>query len=271
MEKVIIVYSIMHTGTWFSCSMIEKTNKRVLSRSDSWVKEFYKKRIEEMKTNEKCTQKYWQETTRILKQDDWSLDSLDILVLQAHHDKHSRLMNVISKNKPEVPIVIPIRDPMLSLHSKIWRGVEYHDNDAANSNETRKRRCKKWIDAYKRILSLPKENVFLMPIDNEDSKDETKRIQVVKNLCKHCDIEFTEQMKSNAQEWGKVNTTNKLIKKSKKKDPAPRWKDFKSKYEEGNIKHTKAIMGIEFEMLRKDKKLRKMLCDIGYKDLLWWD
>lgn len=270
MNKIIIVYSVMHTGTWFTCSMIEKTNKGVLSRSDSWIRESYDRIIEDMNIDRYCTQQYWNNIIQNLSQNDWSLDDIDILILQAHYKNGNQLYKRILKYKPEIPIIIPIRDPILSLHSKIWRGVEFHENLDVGLNEVRIQRCKDWINAYKRILTLPKEHVFLLPIDNEDSKREESRIQTAKNMASFCDIDVTEDMILNAINWGKVNDTNTLINKKKNKNPADKWENFKTKYAERDINFVKTVMSHEFKLLNKDIELQRLLYNVGYRDLPWW-
>lgn len=266
MNKIAIVYSIMHTGTWFTCLMIEKTNLKCLSRSDSWLSEGYNKTIENIKCDVQCSYKFWSSRVRPLRQDGWKLGDVDLLILQAHHDNMSNLYQTILKRKPEIPIVIPMRDPLLSLHSKNWRAEEYHYNEVTPKQRTK--RCNKWIQLYKNILNLPKNNVFILPIDIEQTKEE--KIDTIKRMANHIGIEFTEEMEEAAIRWGIVNDTEKLIRNTREREPAPKWENFKERYKERDIEHTKHFMDIEFDILRNDKELQRMLYNIGYRDLLWW-
>lgn len=266
MDKIVIVYSIMHTGTWFTCSMIEKTDLECIARSDAWLVEKYNKTIENIKCDKNCSKRFWTYKTELLRQEDWSLEDIDLLILQAHHDKISNLYQTIKRNKPEVPVIVPMRDPLLSLHSKNWRAEEYHENDI--TEEQRARRCEKWIQLYKNILTLPEDHIFLFPIDLKETKEE--KIRRVKDMTEYIGISFSEEMSRAAADWNKVNDTENVIINVKEKTPAPRWENFKEKYKQRDIEHSKYFMGIEFNMLNKDIELQEMLYNIGYRDLLWW-
>ena len=281
--KEVFVLSIQHTGTFFASATIS-----------SGFKDSEKLRIGSLYARHKqLGHRRWTETSPIELSDfvkpnatvenNWfrqavlsvctkeELKDKKIIVGHEHHHKAgSWLINALHRAPAKISIIIPMRDPILSLHSKIWREAEEHKNENGTREKARQNRLRSWIVRYKEILTIPKGNVFLFPIDAEQSKTEESRIKIIREMHEYCNINFNDRALEVAKQWGPENRTFNLIKKSNPNGPAPRWEDFKQKYLERDVDHTKAIMGLEFEALRKEDELKRLMEKAGYKDVLWW-
>lgn len=199
------------------------------------------------------------------------LEGKDIVIGHEHfHKPGSWILKALKEAPARCPIVIPVRDPLLSLHSKIWREIEQHNNKDGIKEKHRRNRLKRWIALYKDILSIPKGHVFHLPVDAVQSQTEESRIKIIKDMYEYCGLPFGYAALEQAKGWKPTNRTYNVIKKDKNKTPAACWEDFKEKYLKGDINHTKAIMGLEFEGLREDKELIELMKKVGYEDVLWW-
>lgn len=280
--KKVFIWSVPHTGTFFCSKTISYSHPNSHYREGS-IGERLKNRgfKDKHKIKHFDMSNYCQKVSVITEEwynhhilhsfDEEEYADKDLVIAHFHFmESNSWMIKSITENKPEVSIIVPMRDPILSLHSFMWRGIEFYGNNESTATEPRKRRCIEWIERYKKLLFIPKSHVFVLPIDNQDAQDEEKRIEKIKELATFCDVSFTKEMNQAAIDWEPENNTKRLIEVEAEKTPAPRWENFKEKYHEGDLKHTKAIMGPEYEILNSDKELQKMLYDIGYRDLLWW-
>jgi hypothetical protein len=195
-------------------------------------------------------------------------NKIKILVAHDHHHKvGSQLIEGVRRNKPKVPFIVPMRDPLLSLHSKMWREVEIYNS--ADKDSKRLQRAEHCVDKYIDLLSVPEGHLFYIPIDTSHTDTEEGRIQLAKEAHQFAGIEFTDRAREFACRWKAKNTTQKLV-KGKDKEPHPRWEGLKKRYLAGDIEFVKKEMEIEFDYLRKQDKLKKLLQKIGYKELPWW-
>lgn len=282
MHKVFIL-SIQHTGTYFASFMTSSGfNKEEKLRIGSLYEAHRKLKHKQYITTTPIELSDFVKPTPTIKKD-WfdrailsvcteeQLKDKKIVVGHEHHHKAgSWLIKALAKAPSETSIVIPMRDPILSLHSKIWREIEQHHNAAGIKEKARKNRLDSWIVRYKEILSLPKGHVFILPIDAEQSKTEESRLKIIKELHDYCNINFNQKAQEAAKQWLPDNRTFNLVSRTQKVIPDPKWEQFKVRYAERDIKHTRAVMGLEFERLHRDEELKRLMENIGYKDVLWW-
>ena len=118
--EVNVVYSVYHTGTWFTVNLLGTSKEgyeAILGRSDSWIREHNNCRIEEFLTDS-LDNKWIQ---KMLKKVPKEFFNFKMLTLQAHHihSKRSIMLNILKNKKSKVPIIIPMRDPLISINSKI--------------------------------------------------------------------------------------------------------------------------------------------------------
>jgi len=280
--KKITVLSIQHTGTFFASATLAAaypdSHLRIGSLYSKHRKLKHKRYIEngaielsDFVEPGSVTKKTFfdRAVLSVCPPDD--VKGKEIIIGHEHfHKADSWILNDLRKAPAGCPIVVPVRDPLLSLHSKIWREVEQHNNTAGLKVKHRKNRLEKWIELYKGILSIPHKHVFHLPIDAAQSQSKDTRIKLIKDMYKYCNIPFGERALGAAENWNPTNMTYKLITNEKKKTPAPRWENFKERYLQGDIKHTRAIMNLEFDTLHKDKQLIELMKKVGYQNVIWW-
>jgi hypothetical protein len=279
----IFIWSIQHTGTYFASYSIASafpTNQqlRIGSLYERHQKLGHKRftmtgpiELSDFTKPSKHVISSWidQAVTTVCTPEE--LHNKRILVGHEHHHKaRSWLIKSITAFKPDVKIIVPMRDPLLSLHSKLWRAREQHHNANWDKIGVRTTRANSWIERYIELLSIPKGHVFILPIDAEQSKSGDSRIELIQQAYEHCKVPFNDLAREAVKNWPTHNRTFDLIKKTQKNPPRPQWENFKKQYLAGDVEHTKAFMELEFEMLHKEDKLKKLMENVGYRDLLWW-
>lgn len=279
----IFVWSIQHTGTFFASHTISAAypGKRQLRIGSIYErhKNLGHKRFTETGPIELSD--FVEPTDKV--KEDWfdqaittvctpeELAGKRIIVGHEHHHKaNSWMIQSVTKFRPGLPIIVPMRDPILSLHSKLWRAKEQHHNEDWNKKGTRETRLKDWIRRYIEFLSVPEGHIFILPIDAEQSKEESSRVKIIKELYSHCGVPFNDLALEAILKWAPENRTHELITKTQDEAPSPRWERFKERYLAGDIEHTKKLMRFEFEELHKRDDLKRLMEKIGYKDVLWW-
>lgn len=281
--KKIFVLSIQHTGTFFASYMISsaypiKSQLRIGSIYEQHQKLGHQRITETnpielsdfIKPSRQVTESWFdQAVTTVLTPS--QIHGKEIIVGHEHHHKaKSWLIKSLHDFPAQTPIIIPVRDPLLSLHSKLWREDEQHNNPKGASKELRANRLNSWIARYKEILSIPKGNVFIFPIDAEQSKTEEGRLQLVEEMFKYCDVPFNDSAQDAAKTWIPDNKTAELIKRTKGIIPKPKWENFKERYNNGDRQHTRKFMAFEFDRLNKEEELKELMKQAGYKNVLWW-
>ena len=194
------------------------------------------------------------------------LDKVDILVAHDHHHKvGSRLIESVRQDKPEVPFIVPMRDPLLALHSKMWREVEIYNNP--DRDVKRIQRATRCVDLYVDLLSVPEGHLFYLPMDTE--RTEEGRIKLAKKAHAFAGIEFNARAEKWAKRWRAKNTTGKLV-RNRGKEPDVRWEKLKEDYLAGDMEFIETEMKIELDYLREQSELKELLQKVGYKELPWW-
>jgi hypothetical protein len=280
--KRVLILSIQHTGTFFASSTIASaypnSHLRIGSLYDKHRKLNHKRFVENgaIELSDFCKPSdvvdgsmFEQTVSTVCTPED--VAGKEIVIGHEHfHKADSWILKALHKAPAQIPIVVPVRDPILSLHSKIWREVEQHNNAGGTREKPRMNRLKKWIAMYKDILSIPEGHVFKLPIDAEQSKTEESRIKLIKDLCAYCNVPFNESCLEKTLKWKPENRTYKVIEKEKKKTPHQKWENFKERYNKGDLNYVKKVMDIEFQALNRDNKLKDLMKEVGYKDVLWW-
>jgi hypothetical protein len=279
--KKIVVLSVQHTGTFFASatlaaaypnshlrigSLYEKHNNlghtRYVQSGPIELSDF-------VNPSDIVNETFFdQAVTSVCVPSD--LADKDIVIGHEHYHKADSWLLKALKNAPAgTPIVTPLRDPILSLHSKIWREIEQHNNAAGLKEKARLNRLNKWIKLYYDIFSIPEGHIFKLPIDAEHSKTQAGRIKLIEDMYGYCNLPFNESAALAAKNWKPANSTHRLIENSDK-TPKPRWEAFKARYYNGDVEHTKKIMGLEFERLNQEDDLKKLMEKAGYRNVLWW-
>jgi hypothetical protein len=279
----IFVWSIQHTGTFFASHTIASAYPSDQQLRIGSLYEKHKKlghtryvtdqpiELSDFVKPSACIEEDWMDQAITTVCTPENIAGKKIIVGHEHHHKaKSWMIKSAAKFKPKVPIIVPMRDPLLSLHSKLWRADEEHHNKNWEREKTRQHRLNSWVERYIELLSLPKGHVFILPIDAEQSRTAAGRIELISKMFKHCGVPFNDSAQAAVKAWAPQNRTFKLITRKEGDDPKPRWEKFKEQYLARNVNHTKKFMGLEFDLLHKEAQLKDLLFKIGYRDLLWW-
>ena len=279
----IFIWSIQHTGTFFASHTIASAYSgskqlRIGSIYERHQKLKHKRFTETgpielsdfVKPTSEITADWFDEAITTVCTPEELAGKRIIVGHEHHHKAESWMVRAVTNIKPGTRIIVPMRDPILSLHSKIWRAKEQHHASNWSADKVRANRLEGWVKRYIELLSIPEGHVFILPIDAEQSKDSDSRIKLVKQMFEFCDVPFNGPAQDNAKSWEPENRTHSLIARTQKSAPSPKWEVFKERYLTGDVNHTKRLMGLEFNLLRKQDKLKRLMENVGYKDVLWW-
>lgn len=266
---LVIVYSAYHTGTWFTIELLGTSKEGEISRlgrSDNWGREYAGTRIEELETT--AIDEAW--FNRLAAKVPEDFYDMDLLILQTHHKGViTPMYKVVLKQKTEVPIVIPMRDPLLATNSKIWRSYSTYNIFKAASPAYREIEVKEHIEAIKNLLLIPRSNIFINPIDNIKLHTENERAKRVTKLLKFCQLTPTKESIKQAIHWTAANKTTYYLETQKiQKDSF--FQDMKQAIKNKDIHTIKKYYDLEFRYLQKQETLKKYLRELGYPDLIWY-
>lgn len=266
-----IVYSAKHTGTWFAAKILASC-LRGCGRSDEWVKDVHGVTIEELAFGKRVTSKYIRKVVdEVLRQRGSFSLAEKRLTLQAHHEqKETNLYISLKKMKPEVPVIVPVRNPLLSLNTLLWRQSQdtpLQEIPKEERVQIAKNHARNIVD----LLDLPSKNVFFFPIDTPDLLNRENRIKQCVQAAKHCRLKPTEGLYKFAEQWSPVNAT---LKKGDKSKTDVLFAKIKREINNHNLDCVKRVLGPEFSVFQDSfaphTKGRKMLKKLGYKNLGWW-
>jgi hypothetical protein len=257
-----IVYSAYHTGTWFNVNLLgtSKEGKSKLGRSDKWSRKYTGVVLESNKFQTK------QELENLLEKAPQKFFSMNLLILQAHHvcGRHSPLLGSLQKNTLKIPIVIPVRDPLLSLNSLLWRKLQTKKK-FIKFKRARLDLVEKHIKEIKDLVSLKSNAVIFSPIDLNLHNNKQHAYKILKHM------KLTPSSKTNSfiEKWQPINTTPYYL-SNQKKEYDNFFVDMKQTILNKDIKKATKFYQIELEKLNKDKKLIQIYKAFGYKNLLWF-
>ena len=252
--KPILVYSIHHTGTWFAIDFIKAA--------------FHKDQIETMMWGEVYSKEHRLQLSNLPEIS--STDRYGKCILYAHKNNTNTkgITHSLTVGEPNIPVIIPMRDPLLSLCTKIWRRVGGLEAYLKETNTKRFEFTKQHIDKFKEVLVIPKSNRFLLPIDVT-----AKRNKLYNELYEYCNLEKTRASNQFRKQWKPVNnTTRTWFKQWKKlgKTDNKTSRNIKKEILAGYTKTVKGILGIEFNFMTQQNDLKEYLKELGYSNLTWW-
>ena len=276
-NKAVIVYSALHTGTWFACSALASAKELHIVLEDRWVRE---KRGDPLEHQPMRTVDLDWMKDLITKQAAVGATipkEVEAIVFQAHQrDVNTHMYRAICKEVPGLPVVIPMRDPLLSINTRVWREVGTLDRLRAESYETRRNRARNQLGSIKRLLSIPSGHVMLFPIDIPALMQEANRIQQVEELIEYCDLTETEDTHKFAVDWQPFNQTSGGANHERKHHPIidKEFEGIKANILAGKMGPVKEALSVEYKELVScfygQPNLIDRLKELGYKNLPWW-
>ena len=270
----VLVYSALHTGTWFLCNILTKCTKEHADiREGSWIRKGFGRPMEGIIfPDRKLTHSRMEYILKTQAKHGLTIeDYIELLVLQIHHRTKSRLYNAILRNKPEIPVLVPMRDPLLSMNTRIWRETGAMGVLARENKWTREYRARDQVTSIARLLNLSKRHVLTVPIDIP--RTDSQKIQVYKDILDTCSLTPIDGLEQEAKEWKPVNPTadGQYAQRTHHKVEDSGFIELKEAILSRDMKEVSRKMGIELNLMRKElKSYIPKLEALGYKDLPWW-
>lgn len=268
------IYTITHTGTSFLLSLIRSA---YYSKEDTFTirdKNYTKlgKVFDFNSFSHYELTKYWQYYNKLKYIE--NLNKYKLIIIHNHINvgNYPKVLDTLSVCKPDIPIVATIRDPLLSYNSRIWRWGKLNKMTSIERYKFIKWRTKLFI----KILEIPKNNIFLFPIDHPQAEQMSFSFNLVSGLFKLLNISFTDAAKNITYHWKPIGLTTKDIQAFNKGA-----KHYKGEYidtprliKEAILnKDKKTVMkyyDVEMKYLQTQDKLKKLMYNMGYRDLIWW-
>lgn len=268
------IYTITHTGTSFLLNLIRSVycNKEdTFTIRDKDYTELGKVFDFNSFSHYELT-KYWQYYNKLKYIED--LNNHEFVIVHNHINVGNApiVLNTLSVCKPEIPVITTMRDPLLSYNSRIWRWGKLNKMTNIERYKFIKWRTRLFI----KILEIPEDNIFLFPIDHPEAGKMSFSFNLVSRLFKLLNIPFTDAAKNIAYYWKPVGLTTKDIQAFNQGT-----KHFKGEYTDTPRLIKDAILNkdkktvlkyydLEMEYLQTQNKLKKLMYNIGYRDLIWW-
>jgi hypothetical protein len=272
--EIITVYSALHTGTWFVCNAIASCKKEPYTKSDAWIREIHNCTIEELGYPSFLSDNFLQELlTQQKESSEFYPPETDLVILQAHQRKSSNLYKKLLNNEFDIPVVCPMRDPLLSLHTRIWRESGSFEKLNKQSDWERQHRVHDQLNSILRILNLS-ETCYIMPIDIPAYFDESNRRTALEMMIGYCGLSPTKGTENISHTWQPVNATPGGANPQRKHhhindDQFMGLKDLILNQDEDNIK---SIIAPEYKLLKEfstEYNLKTKLMALNYDKFFW--
>lgn len=264
------LYSAMHTGTWFLIDLLQSAYSTRELGAAELMKRSGKEAPGELdfKEDEPVGKRWVDENVRPYIT--FREKKIKNIILHFHRfvDPNkdyglSPMLESLYKIKPEVPVLIPMRDPLLANITRLERVQGLF----SYSKEEREELAKVTSTACSQLIGIPEDHRFVFPIDIKLSEAEKRDLCL--SAIKHAGLRKTTRTDMYIKQWKPVNVSAEV---AKDRD----WGDI-SKYEEAkrlikanDIVSAKEIIGPEIEVFSQNEELKKRLEALGYKDLAWW-
>lgn len=283
--KKVIVYSALHTGTWFTCDILtDATKEHTDYRADMWVNRGSKiatgKHPENPETNSVIEKALQSGKTREFDalldlQRSRGLevpDYIEAFILQAHNRTESQFYNYIRDFKPEVPVIIPFRDPLLSINTRAWRECGSMKVLLEEHIDNRTLRVRDQLASIIRLLTIPDSHAYKFAIDIKRT-DENK-IKIFNDIIEFASLAAdNEQVIEKAKRWEPVNPTVgwAFAQQDTNNIEMEEFVSTKNAILSGDIEFIKQYMDIEIELTRSMlAHFKPELEALGYRNLCWW-
>jgi hypothetical protein len=282
--KTILLHTIRHTGTWRIAHLLEAAEKNSFITIPANL--FHEAKgipldpsIEvRIAQDNKDIKRYLEENfTALIRHGD-----LDLVVFHTHYEEtESGLTASVIGHKPTLPVVTPMRDPFLSLNSRIWRDFNTLEAYTSISVDDRLNYIKHHIDLFERILSAPKDHLFVFPIDLPG------RQQRYEDMFAFCGLQRNATTDLMVKEWRQVNKTvdcydpdhptmyHEILRGAVKRyvgqpNDSNIFSQIKESLKDPQSTFAMTTLPLEWEYLQSKRGLIEKLKEHGYTGLRWW-
>lgn len=276
--KLCAIYSVQHTGTWFTYSALSSiAYEKVYVRHDPTLDKWNLKDL-----SKKWTRPYF--TKYLLGTLDGTIQEVvlpfDIFVVQGHHElgPESPFCKSLRETTAELDIrtIVPVRDPLLSINSLVWRKYGTLEALRQASDEVRTKRARLHMLNFVELLDLPDRNAFKFAIDTKNLASIESRIGALRSLAGFCNMSTDEsKLYDFARDWQPVNHTkdDRLYWQQRIHDKVDdsAFQSIKDAILHRDVATVRKYLGPEFEYLRDQAHfIGDRFTRLGYEDLLWW-
>jgi len=167
---------------------------------------------------------------------------------------NSKILSSLFKNKPEIPVITSIRDPLSIINTSIW--TTYALTGRYIFNQTKAERKQRVEDIAMRlisILSIPRQNIYIFPIELGDK---------IKQKINNFTIDFKLRKINNifTKPIGETTKTKALYTREHGKE----FDYIKHAINIKDISLIKEYLKIELDCLSVFHNLRSKLINLGY-------
>lgn len=270
----LIIYTIQHTGTHFLVQLIKTTNYRIKfipdcrmsskGRTDLNINSL----LQEDDNCESIAECYpvtsieeWLQTVALKY---INSKNYDILIFQCHcKQPNSELGRYLKESKSTIPILSSCRDPLLSILSIIYRSNETFEEFQKSRGYLRLGRIVAHTERFNFLLSIPNDNIYLLPVDIINKEKAS-------NILNSVGLTYSNKTKEYIKEWQPENKTTEWLDRYNRNNEINLFIELKQAVIEKDTVTIKKYLGIEFDYLQRQEKLKEQLYNIGYRDLTWW-
>lgn len=257
--KRILFYSVGHTGTHFLNDLIETcTTQDKIVHTESYI-------LKNIGVNEReklPVEKFIKTSYSLIPKD--KLKDTELITIWSHiYEPGSTLLKSIINNKPSIPVVSPMRDPLLRLNTNMFWNNKYNVN-----TESRLKYIRNTVKMFIELLSIPDEHRFLFPVDVENLKDGRERHY--KEIFEFCGLTPTQMTEDFYKKWKPAHETKTHPQNPKSSKKRQIFEDNKVAILNKDIDTLMKTMNPEITYLRQQEDLKNKLEQYGYKNLVWW-
>lgn len=272
MTKRVFCYSTMHTGTWFTIHLLESAvNSSTGLLGDAEIELRGRKyKLEDEKTNIINKEWFKRNIEDYMSEEE---KEKELYIAHGHHrNLNSTMPSIVSNHsisqEDHIPIVIPMRDPLLSLNTFIWR--EHADYDIfikTESKEDRAARAHLNIELTKDMLEIPRDCFScLLPIDINDKNN----IHTAERALNHCNLPLTKKAMSYIEKWAPQNKSENAPRVTNKEHNNSGFHKIKELYKNKDKNGLRDMLSVEMDIIERDDNLKLLLEEVGYTNLPWW-
>lgn len=275
----IYIYTIQHTGTRFMGKLFETafSTGDVLSIADAAIYGSYGRPVEHMERyviNEPFGVP-WIRThiTRYL--DSTDVSNKKLISIRGHHiypvhhsydDKPIMLVcplyYSLMQYTPTIPVITPMRDPLLSIHTTLWRRNSSLESIKQENKYSRAYYAYHWVKLFLDMLRLPAKSRMLFPVDLLGQMERTQK------LFEYCGLDFSDTARQYVEKWEPYNTTVKIMSFSSQSEYE--FQTLKGFIVNRDLSKVNDILDVELEVLHNQPELKEYMQQLGYADLLWY-
>lgn len=275
--KKILLYSVMHTGTWFLMRLLRTAEGTSREFGDAHIcRHGRPKELAETLPIKQIDEEWYLKNFEPFmftaeEQEAEVPAQIDFSILHFHHLHFgtSMMRYLQAGGHPAFPLITPIRDPLLAVNTLIWR--EYKDFQVFLREETfsyRVERMRDHANKIKDLLTLPSDRIFVFPIDRNDSEEEKKTL--VSNIFQYCDLKFGKGTAAYITGWQPQNRTQEAPKITNFEHDNSCFEAIKSYHASGDKTGVRKMLYPEFNYLQSRDDLKTLFQKQGYKSMLWW-